>query len=74
MTDLVKDLRAYRELCRADSKVWSPSTAWQHFETAADEIARLREQIRLCEISLGTFDEGCSSEYWERYPGNPKHQ
>lgn len=43
-------------------------------ETLAAAVKSLREQLRLCEISLGTFDEGCSSEYWERYPGNPVHE
>ena len=41
---------------------------------AADEIENLTEMLRLCEISLGTMDEVCSSEYWERYPGNPIHE
>ena len=44
------------------------------FLDAMNEIDLLREQIAACETSLSIFDEGNSSEYWERYPGNSKHQ
>jgi hypothetical protein len=34
---------------------------------AANEIERLQKRLSDCEISLGTFDPGASSEYWLKY-------
>ena len=45
IADLVSALREYRELCKNDSKVWSPSTVWFKFEGAANTIEYLRTQL-----------------------------
>lgn len=63
------------ELDRAIEMVLAGELVHSNLEKLmAEEIRRLREQLRDCSVSFGIFDEGCSSEYWERYPGNPSHE
>lgn len=41
---------------------------------AADERDALFDQLRDCEMSLKVFDEGHSSEYWERHTVQPSSE